>query len=296
MQRDFLFHKATYQDSSGEVAGVVGVMLDITPRKAAEKTFRKSEERYRIASEQTGQLVYDYDAESEQIDWAGAISQITGCTPEEFKQVNLEGWLAHIHKEDQKRAWETHEMCMKTGGKYLEEYRFRKKNGSYFHAEDSSIYLLDEKYQVHRIVGVIKDINERKLAREILERSEERYRAVAVQTGQLVYDYDVKNNHSSWVGAIEELTGYSFEEFQGFTPAVWADHVHPEDREKAAKAHENCTRNGEKYLEEYRFRRKDGSYFYVEDSGVYLKNESRDIYRVLGVMKDVSERKKQLKN
>ena len=58
-------------------------------------------------------------------------------------------------------------MCMKTGGKYFEEYRFRKKDGSYFHAEDSSIYLLDEKDQVHRIVGVIKDINERKLAREI---------------------------------------------------------------------------------------------------------------------------------
>lgn len=292
VQRDFLFHKATYQDSSGEVAGVVGVMLDITQRKVAEKTFRKSEERYRIVAEQTGQLVYDYDAESEQIDWAGAISQITGCTPEEFKRVNLESWLEHIHKEDQKRAWETHEMCMKMGGKYLEEYRFRKKDGSYFHAEDSSIYLLDEKDQVHRIVGVIKDINERKLAREILERSEERYRAVAVQTGQLVYDYDVKNNHSSWVGAIEELTGYSFEEFQGFTPAVWADHVHPEDRVKAAKARENCMKNDEKYFEEYRFRRKDGSYFYVEDSGVYLKNESRGIYRVLGVMKDVSERKR----
>jgi len=267
-------------------------MLDITQRKAAEKTFRKSEEKYRIAAEQTGQLVYDYDIESERIDWAGAISQITGYSPEEFKKVDLEGWIAHIHKEDQKRAWEAHERCMKTGGKYLEEYRFRKKDGSYFHAEDGCIYLLDEKGRVHRIVGVIKDITERKLAREILERSEERYRAVAVQTGQLIYDYDVKNNHSSWAGAIEELTGYSFEEFQGFTPAVWADHVHPEDREKAAKAHENCTKNGEKYLEEYRFRRKDGSYFYVEDSGVYLKNESRGIYRVLGVMKDVSERKR----
>ncbi len=37
----------------------------------------------------------------------------------------------------------------------------------------ASIYLLDEKDQMHRIVGVIKDITERKLAREILERSEE---------------------------------------------------------------------------------------------------------------------------
>ena len=41
---------------------------------------------------------------------------------------------------------------------------------------------------------------------------------ITEQTGQLVYDYDVQNNSNYWVGAIEELTGYSFEEFQGFTP------------------------------------------------------------------------------
>ena len=292
IQRDFLFHKATCQDSSGEVAGIVGVMLDITQWKAAEKTFRKSEERYRIAAEQTGQLVYDYDIESGRIDWAGAISQLTGYSPEEFEQVDLEGWITNVHEEDQERAWEAHESCMKAGGKYLEEYRFKKKDGSYFHAENSSIYLLNEKGQAYRAFGVIKDITERKLAREILERNEERYRAVAEQTGQLIYDYDVKNNHISWAGAIEELTGYSYEDLQGFTPALWADHVHPEDREKAIKAHESCMKNGEKYLEEYRLRRKDGSYFYVEDSGVYMENESRDIYRVLGVIKDITERKK----
>lgn len=292
VQRDFLFHKATYQDSSGNVAGVVGVMLDITQHKAVEKNLRKSEERYRIAAEQTGQLVYDYDVESGRIDWAGAILQLTGYSPEEFKKVDLESWITNIHEGDRERAWKAHEICMETGGKYLEEYRFKKEDGSYFHAEDSSIYLLDEKGQTYRAVGVIKDITERELARETLEKNEERYRAVAMQTGQLIYDYDVKNNHSSWAGAIEELTGYSFEELQDFTPDLWADHVHPQDREKAVKAHETCMKVGEKYREEYRFRRKDGSYFSVEDSGVYLKDESRDIYRVLGVIKDITERKK----
>ena len=118
------------------------------------------------------------------------------------------------------------------------------KNGMEFHAEDSGIYFLDEKGQTYRAVGVIKDITERKLAGEVLEKNEERYRAVAVQTGQLIYDYDVKSNCSSWVGAIEELTGYSFEEFQGFTPGLWADHVHPEDREKAIKAHAFAEKTG----------------------------------------------------
>ena len=42
--RDFLFHKATYEDRSGKITGIVGVMLDITSRKEAEKSLTKVEE------------------------------------------------------------------------------------------------------------------------------------------------------------------------------------------------------------------------------------------------------------
>ena len=83
--------------------------------------------------------MYDCDAGSGKIDWAGAILQITGYSPEEFKHLDPEGWLANIHEEDREKASETHERCMKTGGNYFEEYRFRKKDGSYFHAEDNGV-------------------------------------------------------------------------------------------------------------------------------------------------------------
>ncbi|MCQ1536746.1 PAS domain S-box protein [Methanosarcina sp. KYL-1] len=291
VKRDFLLHKATYKDCSGNVNWIAGVMLDITQRKKAEEIFRKSEERYRIAAEQTGQLVYDYDIESKQIDWAGAIKELTGYSPGEFRQVDLEGWRGHIHPEDRERAWEAHERCTRTGEKYLEEYRFRRKDGNYFHVEDSSVYLRNEKGQMNRIIGVIKDISERKIAREILEKSEERFRAVAERTGKLVYDYDLKTKQSSWEGAIEELTGYSYGEFQGFTPEVWAEHLHPEDRQRAVETYKKCLEAGEDFHKEYRFRRKDGSYFYAEDNGFYIKDKDGKVYRTAGVIKDISERK-----
>ena len=291
VKRDFLFHKATYEDSSGNVSGIAGVMLDITPRKAAEEQLRRSEERYRIAAEQTGQLVYDYYIESKQVDWAGAIKELTGYSPEEFRQVDLEGWRDHIHPEDRKRAWEAHEKCMRTGDRYLEEYRFRRKDGSYFHVEDSSVYLRDESGHISRIIGVLKDISERKIAREILEKSEERFRAVAERTGQLVYDYDLRTNQSTWEGAIEELTGYSYVEFQKFIPEVWAEHLHPEDRQRAVEAYKKCLETGENFHREYRLRKKDGSYFYAEDSGFYIKDKDGKVYRTAGVIKDITERK-----
>ena len=289
--RDFLFHKSTYRDDSGKIAGIVGVMLDITSRKKDETFFRKIEEKYRLVAEQTGQLVYDYEKESGQINWAGAIKELTGYSPEEFRQVDLTSWIEHVHHEDREKTWELYEKCLEDRGKYLGEYRFRRKDGSYFYAEDRGVCLQDSSGRVCRIVGVIKDITERKLARDILERSEERFRITAEQTGQLVYDYDIQNNRSSWAGAIEELTGYSLEEFQDFTSDIWAQHVHPEDREKAVKAHEKCIKNGGKYIEEYRLRKKDGNYIFVEDGGIYLKAEDSSICRVLGVIKDITERK-----
>jgi len=45
--KDIIIHKATWNNDKGEVAGIVGVVMDITDRKNAEETLRKSEERYK---------------------------------------------------------------------------------------------------------------------------------------------------------------------------------------------------------------------------------------------------------
>jgi PAS domain S-box-containing protein len=47
MLRDFILFKTTFLNSSGEIAGIVGVMLDITYLKRAEESMRESEARYR---------------------------------------------------------------------------------------------------------------------------------------------------------------------------------------------------------------------------------------------------------
>jgi len=44
VRRDFIISKATYTDSAGRMAGLIGVMIDITDRKDAEAGLRESEE------------------------------------------------------------------------------------------------------------------------------------------------------------------------------------------------------------------------------------------------------------
>ncbi|HYN11346.1 MAG TPA: PAS domain S-box protein, partial [Burkholderiales bacterium] len=61
VSRDAIYYKATYVGADGEVAGLVGAIVDITGRKHAEAAVRESEERWRsvINSANDGILVYD---------------------------------------------------------------------------------------------------------------------------------------------------------------------------------------------------------------------------------------------
>jgi PAS domain S-box-containing protein len=62
-RRDTIYYKSTFTDATGEVAGIVGAIVDITGRKHAEEALRDNEERWRtiVNSANDGILVYDRD-------------------------------------------------------------------------------------------------------------------------------------------------------------------------------------------------------------------------------------------
>ncbi len=173
VQRDFLFHKATYQDSSGDVAGVVGVMLDITQRKAAEKASKKSEERYRSFMENFRGIAFQGDINFKLILLEGSVEEITGYRGEDFlsRKVN---WQQIVLPEDWSKLVNNNERLKNYPLLVIEhEYRIQHRNGKIKWIHEIIQKVSDSTGKKNILHGVIYDITKQKEAEESLRKMEE---------------------------------------------------------------------------------------------------------------------------
>ena len=259
IKRLFLVNKSTFSNENGEILGLFTVLQDITERDEIQRKLQEKEERYRFITEQTEQLVYDFDFRSNKGNLEGAIEEVTGYLPKEFQDIPLDVWIEYIHPEDRKRINEKVIIIQNEGGKYRQEFRFRKKDGTYFYAEDRGVCLLDKDGKPHKLLGVIKDITERELAHERVQKSEERYRSFIENFKGIVFQADEFFIPQFLHGAVEEITGHSEEEFMSGFP--WKDIINPEDLSAIVEEEKRIREVPDAYTieREFRIRNRKGN-------------------------------------
>ncbi|MHC1755147.1 MAG: PAS domain S-box protein [Methanosarcina sp.] len=277
-------------DDSEKLTAISIIARDITERKKAEEELQKSEERYRIVTEQTGQLVYDYDLRTGMGNWAGNIEKVTGYSPREFKELSPEAWIGHIHPEDREHVLKKRREIRKKGGNYGAEFRFKKKDGTYFHAEDSGVYLVDETGLPYRALGVMKDITEKKLAVEKLKISEERIQSYLQNFRGIGTQLDGNFVPTFLHGAVEELTGYTKEDFLS-GKIRWHEIIEPEDRSGLQEKVQKMKNTPDMTIRhEYRIRKKDGEVRWIHGIAQNISRLSdKELYQ--GLMYDITDRK-----
>jgi PAS domain S-box-containing protein len=78
VRRDYIFYKATFKDAEGLVAGLVGIMLDISDRKKVEKDLADSKSLFDAFMQHLPGLAFMKDLEGKYIYVNEAFSQFTG--------------------------------------------------------------------------------------------------------------------------------------------------------------------------------------------------------------------------
>ena len=87
---------------------------------------------------------------------------------------------------------------------------------------------------------------------------------------------------------IERLFGYSPSEYL-HNPNFWRERVHPEDLQRVEGEMANLFKEGRHALE-YRFRRKDGSYCWVNDDQHLVRDEEGEPAEIVGSWSDITTR------
>ncbi|MDF1567078.1 MAG: transporter substrate-binding domain-containing protein [Spirochaetaceae bacterium] len=124
--------------------------------------------------------------------------------------------------------------------------------------------------------------------RRLLE-SEEKYRVITEDIDTIVWEFDVLNDSWTYVSPqSERILGYAAAEWTNLE--FWRNRIHPEEREKTFSFCMVMSNQGQEHSFEYRFRKKDGEYIWLNDSvSVAMKDGKPAVMR--GFMSDITERK-----
>ena len=151
---------------NGEPARMLGMATDITELKRAQQALHESEERLRMAAQAGRMFAYCWDAASDKIERYGESAKILGI--DEKAHLSGQQAIATVHPDDREGLRAA--MAALSAVKPLLQVRYRiiRPDDSVIWVERTSRAYFDEQGKVLRIVGMVADITDRKLAEEVL--------------------------------------------------------------------------------------------------------------------------------
>jgi diguanylate cyclase (GGDEF)-like protein/PAS domain S-box-containing protein len=281
------------RDEEGLPLYWLGVQVDITERKQAEKALADAEQRYRTLVEQIPAVTYidPVDDPETSLYTSPQIERMLGYTPEEWGAGKQ--WPKRLHPEDRERILAADERFEAGEGEpFSEEYRLLARDGSVVWVREEAVLLRDDRGDPLYWQGIIFDVSEQKEAEQQLREAEKRYRALVENIPVVAYTQEVGNLKTAvYVSPrIEDLTGYRHEEF-GEDYDLWYGVIHPDDRWAVAAEDERTERTGEPFSMEYRMVHREGHVLWVRDQAVLVRDDAGKPLYWQGVMSDITERK-----
>lgn len=260
--------------------------------RATQAALAASQEKLELATRSAQLGHFDYFPQTGALDWDDRCRQLFGLSP--GVTVSYEGsYLAGLHPDDRERGAERVLAALDPAGSRTFDVEYRTigiEDGveRHIHAQGTALFDGDTPL---RLVGTVRDVTANRLAAATLRQTEERLRLAGRATNDAVWDWDLLLDHVTWNEAMARSYGHALIDVEP-TGAWWLEHIHPDDRARIDHSiHAVIDSDDIDWTDEYRFRRKDGSYADILDRGYVIRDEDRRAVRMIGAMLDQSERK-----
>ncbi|HEX8434714.1 PAS domain S-box protein, partial [Archangium sp.] len=284
-RRTMLNSAAPVRDATGRILGGVVAQMDITARVEAEAAVRRSEERYRLVSHATNDVIWDWELATDRLDWNDAVQTHFGCTREELGPT-IDGWYSRIHPEDRDRVvTEVHAAIDEGQESWTDEYRFRRSDGSYAAMLDRGYISRDASGRAVRMIGSMLDLTERHRAEAALRESKERFEALADNISQLAWMADETGSIFWYNQRWFDYTGTTLEEMLGWG---WQKVHHEDHVQRVVERFTQHVAEGKVWEDTFPLRGKTGEYRWFLSRARPIRDETGRVRRWFGTNTDIT--------
>lgn len=264
---------------------IYSIINDITERTRAEAALRESEEKFRAQYKGLPLPTYSWrrigdDFDFILVDYNDAALEITKGKVQQVvgkRATELYGNRPDII-EDFRRCFAERAVLRREI-----DYQFRG-TGESKHLDTTYVFVPPDMVMVHT-----EDITERKLSEEALRESEERFRSIVEATNEWIWSIDLEGRLTYSNPAVETILGY---EPEGLLGRNSLDYIHQEDRAQFEEAFSRHIKEKSGWAGLIlRWRHRDGSFRYLESSGVPIFDSRGALLGYRGTDRDITERK-----
>ncbi|HXI98392.1 MAG TPA: PAS domain S-box protein, partial [Gemmatimonadaceae bacterium] len=202
---------APVQDATGAVVAAVGIVVDVTDQRKAERAVRSTDERFQFVARATNDVIWDWDIKTNALVWNDSVEHVFGHRQNKIFP-EIQWWYDHIHSEDRERVVAgLHGVLDHGGTSWSDSYRYRRGDSTYANVVDRGYIARDSAGTATRMIGAMTDVTERSRSEAAIRFQAQLLNAVQ----QAVVATDPEGIVIFWNAFAENLYGWAAEEAVG---------------------------------------------------------------------------------
>lgn len=273
------------RDKNVGVYYLLGILTDISDRKAFQKKLAESEIKYRHIVENTSDLVVKVDREGRFLFVSPSYCELFGMTE---KELLGNRFIPLVHEEDREVA----EQAMQALSRppytaYVEQRAMTKSGWRWLAWKDNSI--VDAKGQITSIIGVGRDITDKVNIAEALEKSQHQLHDTLEYARLGYWELHKDIQTANWSDEIYQIFG--IEKSSESESQTLKNLVHPDDCSAVIHSLNMSLTKGHEHHIDYRIKRSDGTQRWVECKAKPVRRTDGTIEKLSGFLQDITARK-----
>ena len=208
---------------------------------------------------------------------------------------NFSEWEKRVHPDDIEKVRKSiNQFINQEINEFYNEFRFKHKNGHYIWILANANIIKDLNGEIEKLLGTHLDITSRKNIENELKEKEKQLSNLIGNLKGIVYRC---KNDANWTmtflsNGIEEITGYTPNDFISNQNLSYVDVIMPEDRVIVYEEIQQALKSNKQFQITYRIKTKNNEQKWVWEQGVGVYDENNQLEWVEGYITDITEQKK----